>query len=267
MNVTQSFKLAIKSLRASKLRALLTMLGIIIGVAAVIVIISLGNGLTGMVEPQVEKVGVNQIYAYVWGRGDGTTMAFDPEHMYEFTAKYPEVFSGVTPWVNCAGGVRAGEEKFEKTGVCGVSEAMYSAELGGTLDGDRLAKGRYIRYVDVAQRGKVCVIGAYLEQEAFGGDALGKTLRIGGIPYTVVGVLARRDSVMEEGGGDDSGIGLGAAHEEVDIGLRAGEGGLDFLRGFLAVVIHAVAGGLLHVGFRELPQDGGVAALQVVAGQ
>ncbi len=49
MSFTQSFKLAIKSLRTSKARAILTMLGIIIGVAAVIVIISLGNGLTGMV--------------------------------------------------------------------------------------------------------------------------------------------------------------------------------------------------------------------------
>ena len=54
MNVSQSFKLAIKSLRTSKMRAFLTMLGIVIGVAAVIVIISLGNGLTGMVEQQVQ---------------------------------------------------------------------------------------------------------------------------------------------------------------------------------------------------------------------
>ena len=82
MNVTQSFKLAIKSLRTSKLRALLTMLGIIIGVAAVIVIISLGNGLTGMVEQQVEKVGVNQLYAYTWGMGDGTAENVTPEEMY-----------------------------------------------------------------------------------------------------------------------------------------------------------------------------------------
>ena len=49
MNVTQSFKLALKSLRTSKMRAFLTMLGIVIGVGAVIIIISLGNGLTGMV--------------------------------------------------------------------------------------------------------------------------------------------------------------------------------------------------------------------------
>ena len=55
MNFTQSFKLALKSLRTSKMRAFLTMLGIIIGVGAVIVIISLGNGLTGMVQQQVDK--------------------------------------------------------------------------------------------------------------------------------------------------------------------------------------------------------------------
>ena len=53
MNFTQSFKLAIKSLRTSKMRSFLTMLGIIIGVASVIIILSLGNGLTGMVEQQV----------------------------------------------------------------------------------------------------------------------------------------------------------------------------------------------------------------------
>ena len=88
MNVTQSFKLAIKSLRTSKLRSLLTMLGIIIGVAAVIIIISLGNGLTGMVEQQVEKVGVNQIYAYTWGMGDGTTKNITPEEMYAFIGHF-----------------------------------------------------------------------------------------------------------------------------------------------------------------------------------
>ena len=65
------------------MRAFLTMLGIVIGVGAVIIIISLGNGLTGMVEQQVEKVGVTQIYAYTWGMGDGTAMNVTPEEMYE----------------------------------------------------------------------------------------------------------------------------------------------------------------------------------------
>ena len=203
MNVTQSFKLAIKSLRTSKMRAFLTMLGIIIGVAAVIIIISLGNGLTGMVEQQVEKVGVNQIYAYTWGMGDGTTKNITPEEMYAFIGAHPDLFDGITPWVSGGQGIRCGSEEYEKTGICGVSEAMYRPQTGTTLDGDTLARGRYLQYVDVINRQNVCVIGAYLEQEAFRGDALGKTLSIGGIPYTVVGVLEQNSDTMSEGGGDD----------------------------------------------------------------
>ena len=203
MNFTQSFKLAINSLRTSKMRAFLTMLGIIIGVGAVIVIISLGNGLTGMVEQQVEKVGVNQIYAYTWGRGDGTTGNITPEEMYAFVDQHPDLFDGITPWVTGGQGVRCGSEEYKKTNIYGVSEDMYRMETGTTLDGNRLARGRYLQYVDVAQRQNVCVLGAYLAQEAFRGDALGKTLSIGGVPYTVVGVLEQESDTMQEGGGDD----------------------------------------------------------------
>ena len=203
MNVTQSFKLALKSLRTSKMRAFLTMLGIVIGVGAVIIIISLGNGLTGMVEQQVDKVGINQIYAYNWGRGDGTTMNLDAQQMYDLIDGHPDVFSGVTPWVSGGTGVRQGSVEFEKTKIYGVSEAMYRADTGTTLDGDTLARGRYLQYVDVSRRQNVCVIGAYLEQEAFRGDALGKTLTIGGVPYTVVGVMAQELEELREGGSDD----------------------------------------------------------------
>ena len=203
MNVTQSFKLALKSLRTSKMRAFLTMLGIVIGVGAVIIIISLGNGLTGMVEQQVDKVGINQIYAYSWGRGDGTTMDLDAQQMYDLIDSHPDVFSGVTPWVSGGTGVRQGSAEFEKTKIYGVSEAMYRADTGTTLDGDTLARGRYLQYVDVSRRQNVCVIGAYLEQEAFRGDALGKTLTIGGVPYTVVGVMAQELEEPREGGSDD----------------------------------------------------------------
>ncbi|KAB4858150.1 ABC transporter permease, partial [Bacteroides thetaiotaomicron] len=59
MNFTQSFKLAVKSLATSKMRALLTMLGIIIGVAAVIIIISLGDGMNDMINSEFEKMGTN----------------------------------------------------------------------------------------------------------------------------------------------------------------------------------------------------------------
>ena len=68
MNFTQSFKLALKSLKTSKMRAFLTMLGIIIGVGAVIVILSLGNGMTNMMNSQFEKMGSNLIQVMTYGR-------------------------------------------------------------------------------------------------------------------------------------------------------------------------------------------------------
>ena len=204
MNFTQSFKLALKSLRTSKMRAFLTMLGIIIGVGAVIVIISLGNGLTGMVQQQVDKLGVTQIYAYTWGMGDGTTSNITPDEMFAFVEEHPEAFDGITPWVSGGTGVRQGNTEFKKTNIYGVSEAMYRPETGTTLDGSTLARGRYLQYVDVAMCQNVCVIGAYLEINAFQGDALGKSLLIGGIPYTVVGVLAQNSDSLQEGGGDDA---------------------------------------------------------------
>ena len=203
MNVTQYFKLALKSLRTSKMRAFLTMLGIIIGVAAVIIIISLGNGLTRMVEQRVEKLGVTQIMAYTFGMGDGTTGNVTPQEIYDLVEGHPDVFEGVTPWVSAGEGVRRGDTQLKKTVITGVSEAMYRPAAGTTLDGDTLGEGRFLQYVDVQQRKNVCVIGAYVEQEAFRGDALGRELLIGGVPYTVVGVMAQSQTTMEEGGRDD----------------------------------------------------------------
>ena len=203
MNFTQSFKLAIKSLRTSKMRAFLTMLGIIIGVGAVIIIISLGNGLKRMVDEQVERVGITQVYAYTWGLGDGTTGNVSPEEMYELVESRPDLFEGITPWVSAGQGIRIGGEEYQKTGIYGVSEAMYRPSTGTTLDGGILARGRYLQYVDVATQSKVCVVGAYVEQTLLGGDALGKTVSIQGVPYTVVGVLAQSSETISEGGSDD----------------------------------------------------------------
>ena len=203
MNFTQSFKLAIKSLRTSKMRSFLTMLGIIIGVGAVIIIISLGNGLKSMVDQQVERVGITQIYTYTWGLGDGTTGNVSPEKMYEVVESRPDLFEGITPWVSAGQGIRIGGEEYPKTSIYGVSEAMYRPATGTTLDGGALARGRYLQYVDVATERKVCVVGAYVEQTLLDGDALGKTVSIQGVPYTVVGVLAQSSETMTEGGGDD----------------------------------------------------------------
>ena len=202
MNFTQSFRLAIKSLTTSKMRALLTMLGIIIGVGAVIVILSLGNGLTGMVQQQVDKLGINMIQAQFFG---GTADRLpDPEDMYDMVEANADILTGVSPYLGVNAVVRHGSDKFDRTSLYGVSEIMYNAVTGYTIDGEQLAKGRFISYMDVERRENICVIGAYLEEEAFGGDALGKQLSINGRPLTVVGVLKRNAELeMLPGSQDD----------------------------------------------------------------
>ena len=64
-------------------------------------------------------------------------------------------------------------------------------------------KGRGLQYSDMASRSKVCVIGAYIDQAYFGGNAVGQTLRVYGSTFTIVGVLAQQDDELEEGGSDD----------------------------------------------------------------
>ena len=202
MNFGQSFRLAIKSLTTSKMRALLTMLGIIIGVGAVIVILSLGNGLTGMVQQQVDKMGINLVMAQIWGRGDGVMP--DPDDMVKLVNQHPDVIDGVSPYVGVDAVVRHGNEKYDRTNLYGVSEIMYNRVTGFTMDGEQMEKGRFLSYMDVERREAVCVIGAYLEQEVFGGDAIGKTLSVNGRTLTVVGVLKRNAELeMLPGSQDD----------------------------------------------------------------
>ena len=200
MNFGQSFRLALKSLMTSKMRALLTMLGIIIGVGAVIVITSLGNGMQNMMNEQFEKLGANlvQVQLFMYG---GDSRSVDPDDMYELVEKYPQYISGVTPYVSAQLAVRQGSEDFERTSIYGVGETFLN-ERGATMSGQNLGKGRFISYIDAARYQNVCVIGAYLEEEAFQGDALGKQLSIGGEHFTVIGVL-EKNSDMSEGSGDD----------------------------------------------------------------
>ena len=82
MNFTQSFRLAIKSLLTSKMRALLTMLGIIIGVGAVIVITSLGNGMQQMMNQQFEQLGANLLQVQIYNYGGASSRMVDPADMY-----------------------------------------------------------------------------------------------------------------------------------------------------------------------------------------
>ena len=159
MNFTQSFKLALKSLKTSKMRAFLTMLGIIIGVGAVIVILSLGNGMTNMMNSQFEKMGSNLIQVMTYGRGTGGTRDVDMEDLYELVDKYPQYLTGVTPYVSASAKVRYQTDDYDRTSVYGVSEAFFKEDTKGTMQGETLAEGRFLSYIDVDRHQNVCVIG------------------------------------------------------------------------------------------------------------
>ena len=200
MKIGQSFRLAIKSLLTSKVRALLTMLGIIIGVAAVIVIVSLGNGMQQYMNSQFEQIGVNMIQVSVFSYGGNREVT--PDDFYGLAEKYPQYIESVSPYLSASAVVRQGAQEYERTSVYGVSETLYNPEKGQTASGDTLEEGRFLSYVDVERNQKVCVIGSYLNQAMFDGKGIGQSLTVGGVPYTVIGTLSEKaDST--EGSGDD----------------------------------------------------------------
>ena len=194
MRITESFSLALKNIASSKVRTLLTMLGIIIGVAAVIVIVGLGSGLERYIAESFSSMGANTLTVSVQSRGATRTM--EVEDMYEIVAEHPEELELCSPTVSMMGGVKIGAET-TSTSVSGVSEDYH------TIYGYTISRGRGLQYSDIATRAKVCVVGAYVNQALFGGNAVGQTLRVGGQALTIVGVLDQRENSMEEGGSDD----------------------------------------------------------------
>ena len=195
MSILESLELALKNIVSSKVRTLLTMLGIIIGVAAVIVIVGLGNGLEIYVTESFSDMGTNTLTVTVMSRG--ATRSLDAEDMYAIVEENSEYLDLCSPTVTMAGFVKIGSETVDTTSSLGVSEDYFEiARL-------EVSQGRGLQYSDMSTRGKVCVIGAYLNQAYFGGNAVGQTLRVGGQSLEVVGVLAQQDEELEEGGSDD----------------------------------------------------------------
>ena len=195
MSILESLELAVKNIVSSKTRTLLTMLGIIIGVAAVIVIVGLGNGLEGYVTDSFSDLGTDTLNVTVMTRG--STRSLSVEDFYSIVDEESDYFDRCSPTVVMPGQVKIGSDTADSTSATGVSEDYL------TIKHYDIAKGRDLQYSDIAYRGKVCVVGAYVDQAYFGGSALGQTLRVRGQTLTVVGVLAQQDTSMEEGGTDD----------------------------------------------------------------
>lgn len=187
MKFTKSVQLAFSSLASNKMRSFLTMLGMIIGVGAVIILVSIMNGVTSQVTEMFDSLGSNTIQAMIISRGG--TRAVNPKTMYELVDQNPELFSEISPLVSIQGANVRSKDNTDSitTKISGVSE-----EYDKIVVTD-IAKGRFLQYFDIEKLQNVCVIGSYIEKEIFDDkSALNQTLKINGIPYTVVGVLEEK---------------------------------------------------------------------------
>ena len=196
MKLSESFILSLQNIRSGKMRAFLTMLGIIIGIAAVMVIIGLGNGMENYMTDMFHSIGSNTLNVSITGRGTSRELAV--EDMYEIVENNPEFFSDVTPTVTMRGTIKVETEALDSTAATGVGESYFS------IKGYELAKGRTLRYVDMANRTRVCVVGSYTDDVWYHGQSVGQTIRIGGDMFTIVGVLAPEEDNPDEGGIDDA---------------------------------------------------------------
>ena len=192
----QSFKLAMKSIWSNKMRSFLTMLGIIIGVASVIILVSLVNAYMSYMTDSFSSMGTNQITVNMINL---SSRYVSDEEMYEFYSEQGEVFDEISPMVSISGAIKHGNDSMTSTSITGVSEAYLS------IKGWELQYGRNLQYGDMTGRHKVCVIGTYVADELYGSaeNAYGETLKINGYAFTIVGVAAQQEDEMEEGGTDD----------------------------------------------------------------
>ena len=198
MSLRETFSLALKNILGSRMRTFLTMLGIIIGVTAVIVIIGMGNGIENYMADSFSSMGTDTLTVSISGRGSSRSVS--EEDMYRLVEENPDYLEAISPTVTMSGTVKIGSESLSSTSVTGVSEDYFSI---GSHD---IAQGRNIQYMDVEERKTVCVIGSYLAFVYYGGDAVGQSVRINGDKYTIVGVMAQETDDaddLEEGGIDD----------------------------------------------------------------
>ncbi len=196
MGIGQCFLMAFKSLKTSKMRSFLTMLGIIIGVAAVIVIMSLGNGMTTYMNESFESMGTTQISVNISGRGSSRTV--DVDDMYELFDENRDVFTYMSPTVNVMmAQVRGSDNEIYTPSITGVSEDYLDIKTYN------LENGRNISYVDIANYSKVCVVGAFYNYVVYGGNAVGNTIKINGDRYTIIGTVEEQDDKTDEDGLDN----------------------------------------------------------------
>ena len=140
--IIETFRQAIQNVWSNKLRTFLTMLGIIIGVMAVIVIVGLGNGMTKSMRDSFSALGTNTLSVQVWGNGSRTVSV---EEMYKLPTEYPELIQSISPQIDFSGSgtLKIGTTSYRWSNISGVDE-NYSA-----MKNYQIAQGRGLQYMDM----------------------------------------------------------------------------------------------------------------------
>ncbi len=196
MRLAEAWRVAVTALRANRLRSLLTMLGVVIGVAAVVVLVAIGTGAKSEVEEQVNGLGANLVIV-VPGRLDFGS-APTKSRLELGDAERIERATGQEVAVSLASGetVRFGGREAFAT-VNGTNAAVSRVFVRP------VARGEYLRETDVDTRRRVAVIGPELVTSLFdGADPLGRTISVGGVRFRVIGVFESVGSSI--GGSRDS---------------------------------------------------------------
>lgn len=190
MNGTNLFKIAIRALANNKLRAFLTMLGIIIGVASVIAMLAIGQGSKRSIQQQISEMGSNMIMIHPGAEMRGGVRQ-DPSSMqtlklenYETLRDECNFLSAISPNVSASGQLIAGANNYPSS-VSGVSIGYLTIRQLTVEQGEMFTKE------DIRAAAKVCVIGKTIANNLFpdGNDPVGKVIRCNQVPMRIIGVL------------------------------------------------------------------------------
>ena len=195
--ILETFRQAIQNVWSNKLRTFLTMLGIIIGVMAVIVIVGLGNGMTKSMRDSFSSLGTNTLTINIWGYGSRSASV---EDLYQIADSHPDLIKSISPQIDFSSNrPRVGTTSYRRTNVYGVDENFTQ------MKNYTIVKGRGLQYMDIKDNKQVCVIGDYLNRVAYGGNAVGQTIKLGSYKFRIVGVLSPKisDQSMQQGTDDD----------------------------------------------------------------
>jgi putative ABC transport system permease protein len=203
MQVKNILKVAFRSILKSRMRSLLTALGIIIGVAAVVVMVAIGDGAQKQVEDQIASLGSNLIVITPGAsqsggvnRGMGTFNRFTFDDVEKIKSE-ATLITGVTPVVRSGGQIIGGVGNWF-TQIQGVSPDYLEIRSW------KLSSGEFFTERDVLARSKVCVLGSEVAKNLFpNDDPIGQQIRVRNVPFKIIGVLTEKGQTSVGTSNDD----------------------------------------------------------------